>query len=197
MKMRLICSISFFLGGAAHAGIPLLNATCPGEIFMHADQGGPVFINGKEAKLTVFSDNSYEATGAGIAISISINPDGSAIVAYTGKHGVNGVCEVKQYAAQSGTGANGGAPAPALPSSAGNTLTAPANMPAFCRGEAARMFATQPRYITTGRLSRAGAGYVVKGKADLGNEGNKPFQCEFSERGQFMHFKSLVDEGKL
>ena len=36
---------------AAPAGIPLLNAICPTGLDVHADQGGPVYVNGKEATL--------------------------------------------------------------------------------------------------------------------------------------------------
>ena len=43
------------------AAIPLFNATCPGKIEVHADQGGPIYINGKEAKLTVKKSKYYEA----------------------------------------------------------------------------------------------------------------------------------------
>ncbi|HEV7321666.1 MAG TPA: hypothetical protein VGO04_23935 [Ensifer sp.] len=81
--------------GAAEAKIPLVNATCPGKIEVHADEGGPVYINGKEAKLRVFNENYYEAKGAGVTISLSINPDGSPSVSYTGKGGANGVCTLK------------------------------------------------------------------------------------------------------
>ena len=42
---------------ASLAAIPLLNYTCPGKIEVHADKGGPVYINGKEAKLKVFTAN--------------------------------------------------------------------------------------------------------------------------------------------
>ncbi|KQV35554.1 MULTISPECIES: hypothetical protein [unclassified Rhizobium] len=79
----------------AMAAIPLLNAVCPGNIEVHADQGGPVYLNGKEAKLKVFNENYYEAKGAGITVSLSINPDGTPSVSYTGKHGANGVCTLK------------------------------------------------------------------------------------------------------
>lgn len=48
---RLLLSLLLAASGAAHAGIPLLNATCPGNIEVHADKGGPVYINGKEATL--------------------------------------------------------------------------------------------------------------------------------------------------
>jgi hypothetical protein len=49
----------------------------------------------KEAKLHVFNDNYYEAKGGGVTISLSINPDGSAAVSYTGHGGANGICTVK------------------------------------------------------------------------------------------------------
>ena len=77
---------------AAEAAIPLVNATCPGSIDVHADEGGPIFINGKEAKLKVFNQNYYEAKGEGVTISLSIAPDGTPSISYTGKHGANGVC---------------------------------------------------------------------------------------------------------
>src|SRR6218665_1272695 len=79
----------------AFAKIPLVNATCPGNIEVHADEGGPIYINGKEAKLHVFNDNYYEAKGHGVTISLSINPDGSPAVSYTGNGGANGVCTLK------------------------------------------------------------------------------------------------------
>ena len=75
---------------------------------------------------------------------------------------------------------------------------APGNMPAYCRGEASRQFAIKPAYIKTQKLVRNKDGsYFVKGIADLGKEGKKPFQCDFSKQGEFLHLKSLVDEGYL
>ena len=74
------------------AAIPLLNYTCPGKIEVHADKGGPVFINGKQAKLKVFNKNAYEAKGSGVVISITINPDGTPSVSYTGPGRNNGIC---------------------------------------------------------------------------------------------------------
>ncbi|BCP54473.1 hypothetical protein K32_30900 [Kaistia sp. 32K] len=97
MKYSLLVAASLTLAfaGQAQAAIPLVNATCPGKIEVHADEGGPIYINGKEAKLKKFNDNYFEAKGGGVTISLSINPDGSASVSYTGKHGANGVCTVK------------------------------------------------------------------------------------------------------
>ncbi len=74
------------------AAIPQLNYTCPGKIEVHADQGGPVYINGKEAKLKVFNKNYYEAKGSGVTISITISPDGTPSVSYTGPGRNNGIC---------------------------------------------------------------------------------------------------------
>ncbi|MCX5578214.1 hypothetical protein [Kaistia terrae] len=83
------------IGSQAQAKIPLVNATCPTNIEVHADEGGPIYINGKEGKLKKFNDNYFEATGSGVTISLTINPDGSPDVSYTGKHGANGVCTIK------------------------------------------------------------------------------------------------------
>lgn len=82
------------LASGVQGGIPFFNATCPGGIEVHADQGGPVFFNGKETRLKKVNDTYFEATGANITLSIAINPDGSPNLSYTGRHGANGVCTV-------------------------------------------------------------------------------------------------------
>lgn len=93
----LLCSAGLLLATSTvvSAKIPRINATCPGRLDIHADQGGPVYINGKEAKLKTFSANAYEATAGKVKVSLSINPDGSADVSYTGPGRANGVCTVK------------------------------------------------------------------------------------------------------
>ncbi|MDE1166449.1 MAG: hypothetical protein PW845_13960 [Pseudomonas sp.] len=96
MKKTLALTLLLVACGAANAAIPLVNATCPGKIQVHADEGGPIYINGKEGKLKTFNQNYYEAQGSGVTISLSINPDGSADVSYTGKKKAHGVCEVKK-----------------------------------------------------------------------------------------------------
>ncbi|MEE1888833.1 hypothetical protein [Pseudomonas carassii] len=92
---RLLISALLAASSAAQAGIPQVNATCPGNIEVHADKGGPIYINGKEGKLKKFNDNYFEAKGSDVTISLSINPDGSPDVSYTGKNRANGVCQVK------------------------------------------------------------------------------------------------------
>ena len=90
--------------GAAQAGIPTLNVVCPENLNVHADQGGPVWINGKKTKLKQVNADYYEATGSGVTLSISMSADGAATVSYTGKHGANGICSASESAS--------GAPAP-------------------------------------------------------------------------------------
>lgn len=94
-RFAAVAAFGLMAANPALAKIPLVNATCPGKIEVHADEGGPIYINGKEAKLHVFNENYYEAKGGGVTISLSINPDGSAAVSYTGHGGANGVCTVK------------------------------------------------------------------------------------------------------
>lgn len=77
---------------ASFAAIPQLNATCPGKIHVHADKGGPVYINGKKASLKTFNKNYYEAKGSDVTVSITISPDGTPNVSYTGPGKKNGVC---------------------------------------------------------------------------------------------------------
>jgi len=63
---------------------------------VHIDDGGPVFVNGKEASLKRSNDNYYEARDAasGVTISISKNPDGSSDLSYTGKGRAHGICTI-------------------------------------------------------------------------------------------------------
>lgn len=95
LQIATVLLATLALAGEAAANIPLVNAACPGGIDVHADKGGPIFINGKEGKLKKFNDNYYEASHAGVTISLSINPDGSPDVFYTKKGGANGICTIK------------------------------------------------------------------------------------------------------
>ncbi|MET0376770.1 MAG: hypothetical protein ABW128_21270 [Rhizorhabdus sp.] len=93
-KLALIF-LSLAIPMAAQAKIPMLNATCPGNLEIHADEGGPIYVNGREAKLRAVNANYYEATLNRVTISVSINPDGTPEVSYTGPRRANGVCQVK------------------------------------------------------------------------------------------------------
>jgi len=89
---------------AAQAAIPQLNFTCATGIAVHADEGGPVFIDGEEAALEVFNDDYAEASLDGTTISIAVNTDGTPDVSYTGPGGANGVCNPEDGAAPAATG---------------------------------------------------------------------------------------------
>lgn len=87
-----------FLAQRAEAAIPMFNGTCPGGLEIHADEGGPVYVNGREARLKKFNDNAFEASdsGSGVTLSITRSPDGGVDMSYTGKQGANGVCTIGQ-----------------------------------------------------------------------------------------------------
>jgi hypothetical protein len=96
MNRILLAAALLLAAGAAQAKIPFFNAVCGGGVEVHADKGGPIYINGKEGKLKVFNDQAYEAVHGHVAIDVTINPDGSPLVMYTGKGGANGACTVTQ-----------------------------------------------------------------------------------------------------
>lgn len=104
---RLLVS-SFALGLAllaspARAEIPFFNASCPGGVDVHADAGGPVYVQGREAVLKRFSDAYVEAKDpqSGLTLSVSRDADGAAQISYTGRDGSNGICQVTATAAAS------------------------------------------------------------------------------------------------
>lgn len=95
-NLRTIAVVAItIIAGPAYSAVPFFNATCPMNIEVHADEGGPIYINGKEARLKVFNANYYEATHDHVTISLSINPDGTPSVSYTARGGANGICTVK------------------------------------------------------------------------------------------------------
>lgn len=96
MRKTFITLAALFVAGSASAAIPQLNYQCPGQIELHADAGGPVYINGKEAKLKKYSDDFYEAKGGGVTLSIS-KTGTQYDVSYTSKQG-SGICQPAQAA---------------------------------------------------------------------------------------------------
>lgn len=94
MKYLLMAGALLAVSGTAMADIPFLDATCPGKVQVHADQDGPITINGKEAKLKTLNDNAYEATDGNVVISLTVDADGTPTVSYTGKNKAHGICQV-------------------------------------------------------------------------------------------------------
>ncbi|HSC84945.1 MAG TPA: hypothetical protein VLC30_15115 [Pseudomonas sp.] len=77
---------------ASAQNLPKLDLTCPTDIRVHADAGGPVYINDKQATLHKFSEQYFEAKSAGVTVSISLDGKGTPTVSYTGTQGANGIC---------------------------------------------------------------------------------------------------------
>ncbi|GAB5349221.1 hypothetical protein [Alteriqipengyuania sp. 357] len=75
--------------------IPVFNAICGPGIEVHANEGGPVFIDGEKTTLEKFNDNYFEASLDGTTISISFNPDESLSLTYTGPDRANGICTLQ------------------------------------------------------------------------------------------------------
>ena len=44
MKKIAVTIAALSLAGAANAGVPFFNGTCPGDITVHADERGPVLF---------------------------------------------------------------------------------------------------------------------------------------------------------
>jgi len=188
MKKIFYSACLFFAANAVSAaGIPTLNYTCPTGIELPVDQGGYAYINGKAAKLKKVDDNFFEVKGNGVTVDVMTNPDGTRTVTYTGKHGANGICSEAQ------AGQSSYAPA----ASNKKAVAMPKNLVSLCKGEAAGQFNTKPMYVQVGKPFQDKAGWAVKGTGDLGNQGKKPFQCNFDQNGKLLNFQSLVDEGKL
>ena len=95
---------ALFAAPSASAAISSFNGTCLGGIEVHADEGGPVFVNGRETTLRRFSDDYYEARDAksGVTLSINRTPDGGTQMSYTGGDGANGICSMTPASALMG-----------------------------------------------------------------------------------------------
>lgn len=95
----------------AVAAVPFFNGTCPGGIDVHADDGGPVYVQGREAALKRFSDSYFEArdSDSGITLSITTNED-DVQMSYTDRSGANGLCNVSESSVR--TGDSGAHPLP-------------------------------------------------------------------------------------
>ena len=92
-KLLITTALLAATGAANAASLPKFDVTCPGELNVRAEAGGPVHINDKPATLSKFSEQYYEARGEGVTIAISLKADGSSTVSSTGKEGATGACQ--------------------------------------------------------------------------------------------------------
>ncbi len=96
----------------ALASPPKFTGTCPMGITVKSNGSGTVKINGKKASVKTINSNAWDAKGNGVTINIAQDASG-LMLAYTGKGGANGICEVTS--ASTG-GAASSAPAAGTPS---------------------------------------------------------------------------------
>ena len=75
-----------------------VNATCPGGIEIHADEGGAVYINGDEARLKKFNDNYFEAAWPHNYLD-QHQPGRLRQHQLHGAHGAKGVCREQDFSA--------------------------------------------------------------------------------------------------
>lgn len=178
-----LAGTSMMLATAAQADVPFFNATCPGPIEVHADEGGPIYVDGREARLKRFNGNYYEARSGSVTISLTIRPDGSPDVSYTAKGRANGVCRIK---AAPGAGIESRAQGfDAPPQQRRSGRASMGSLPAFCRGEASAKFDVRPSEITTNMAFKTGNRIVVQGNYPDG-QGTTFFNCWFDANGNFM-----------
>ncbi len=190
MKSSLIITTAVALAlctFVAQAKLPLINATCPGQLDVHVDQGGPVFVNGKEATLKVFNENYYEAKDAatGTTVSISINPDGSPDVSYTGKNRANGVCTLASDAAAASA-------AVAAPADAARESN-PASEKACLAAVSKQVGVASTRLSVIGsEFSQAGTSVSVSVPG-----ADAPWACMTDQKGKVWNVSYTGSEGKL
>lgn len=180
MNRFLLGATTLLFATVASADIPQLNFECPTHIAVHADKGGPVFINGKEAKLKKFNDNAYEARGSGVAITLTRNPDESWDVSYTGKGGANGVCQLATAGVESAN------------STSGTSATSKAEK--ACLAEVAKKtgVAVSKLSVTDVMTAEAGIGVTISVP-----EADAPWSCLSSASGKVQGASYTGSEGKL
>ncbi len=171
-----------FAASSAPAAVPTLDHRCPGNLQVRADPGGPVYINGKQRKLKRVNDSFYEASGAGVTLSISTDPNGAASVSYTGRGRTHGVC---QAATESSSKAAAASVAPRVrnPKAESACLAAVAKQTNVAR----------KNLIVTDVLSaEAGIGVTVKVPG-----ADAPWSCLVDRRGRVQGASYTGSEGKL
>jgi len=107
MKRILFIIAATLIATAAHARLPLMNATCPGGLSVHYDGKGHAYINGENAKFSPVGNSAYDIKHADTTVSIMMNPDNSIDVSYTGKDRAHGICQVENSAPTSSNASSG------------------------------------------------------------------------------------------
>ena len=92
MRMLPAAAMLTVIAGTAHADIPFFTATCPGGVAVHAEEGGPVTVDGVEADILSETKYAVEARRGDVTVVMTIKPDGSLSVTVPQPDGGTGVC---------------------------------------------------------------------------------------------------------
>ncbi|MEO4046974.1 hypothetical protein AAFN46_07755 [Pseudomonas sp. CAU 1711] len=87
-------------GATQAANLPAFEVGCGDDLKVRAEAGGPVYFNDKQATLSKFSEQYYEARGEGLIVPIGLDAAGTPSVSYTGKQGASGACRPDEGAEQ-------------------------------------------------------------------------------------------------
>lgn len=94
MTHPLLLAAPFLLvaSAAGATSIPMFNATCGESVDVHADEGGPIYIDGDPVTTKPIGDSSFEATHNGTTVSVEVFPDSSLEIRYADPEGNHGLC---------------------------------------------------------------------------------------------------------
>jgi hypothetical protein len=91
MRVVLIAAVLAVASGAAQAAVPAFTVTCGKKTEVKAAAGGPVMINGKEAKITSQTETYFEIKKGKTVYGITAgNP---VAVTFTDKKGAKSTCK--------------------------------------------------------------------------------------------------------
>lgn len=94
MTHPLLLAAPFLLlaSAAGATSIPMFNATCGESVDVHADEGGPIYIDGDPVTTKPIGESTYEATHNGTTVSVEVFPDSSLEIRYSDPEGNHGLC---------------------------------------------------------------------------------------------------------
>ncbi|MCL4186709.1 MAG: hypothetical protein KJZ85_03810 [Rhodobacteraceae bacterium] len=86
------------LPAAANVSYPIFAAECAGGVNqggynIDTDDRGHLWINGHKVNIEQVAPSAWQGGYHGVVFDISTGPEG-LLVAFTGRHGVNGFCEI-------------------------------------------------------------------------------------------------------
>lgn len=79
------------------AEIPLFNAVCGESVEVHADERGPIYIDGEAVTPKAVGEDTFEVTRKGTTVSVTVFDDSSLEVRYSDPEGKSGPCRLSNF----------------------------------------------------------------------------------------------------